>query len=144
MLILERISNKINIHWRSEETATDHATSLSATREFLLLHPEIDKIILIQVTSPFINEKYLQHAVNEMQHYECVFSVTRSFKLRWNKTGKGILPINFDPKRRPRRQDWDGELIENGMFYGAKREMIMNGYFQTDKLCRNWNALPTL
>ena len=25
--------------------------------------------------------------------------------------------VNYDPAKRPRRQDWDGELIENGAFY---------------------------
>ena len=37
---------------------------------------------------------------------------------------------NLKPARRPRRQDWDGELSENGSFYFATRELLMNGLFQ--------------
>lgn len=37
-----------------------------------------------------------------------------------------LLPINFKPEERPRRQDWKGELVENGMFYFAKTELILS------------------
>ena len=32
--------------------------------------------------------------------------------------------MNYDPAKRPRRQDWDGELIENGAFYFTTKEVI--------------------
>ena len=31
--------------------------------------------------------------------------------------------MNYDPAKRPRRQDWDGELIENGAFYFTTKEV---------------------
>ena len=34
--------------------------------------------------------------------------------------------LNFDPVHRPRRQDWKGDLVENGMLYFAKRHLIEN------------------
>jgi len=34
-------------------------------------------------------------------------------------------PENLDPLRRPRRQDWDGELCENGSFYIATKDLLM-------------------
>lgn len=46
--------------------------------------------------------------------------------------GYGI-PENFDPKFRPRRQDWAGELHETGMFYLAKRAVIENGVLQNNR-----------
>lgn len=39
-------------------------------------------------------------------------------------------PLNLNPAKRPRRQDWDGELYENGSFYFAKRHLIEMGYLQ--------------
>ena len=33
-------------------------------------------------------------------------------------------PLNFDPAKRPRRQDWLGDLVENGMFYFARRHLV--------------------
>ncbi len=35
-------------------------------------------------------------------------------------------PLNFDPRARPRRQDWRGDLVENGMFYFATRSLVLN------------------
>ena len=32
---------------------------------------------------------------------------------------------NYDPLKRPRRQDWDGELVENGAFYMTTKECLM-------------------
>ena len=32
--------------------------------------------------------------------------------------------LNFDPVNRPRRQDWKGDLVENGMLYFARRHLI--------------------
>lgn len=59
----------------------------------------------------------------------------RTFKLRWayDKNAEKLLPINFEPQRRPRRQDWNGELIENGMVYVAKRSLLLNGLFQNER-----------
>lgn len=60
--------------------------------------------------------------------------IFRSFKLRWFEDISGqIKPINFDVTKRPRRQDWHGELIENGMFYIATRDLIKHGYFQNNQ-----------
>lgn len=56
----------------------------------------------------------------------CCSSSSRSFKLRWRQVSNStqLEAINFNPKRRPRRQDWPGELIETGMFYFARRHLI--------------------
>lgn len=39
-------------------------------------------------------------------------------------------PTNFDPSRRPRRQEMKGEIVENGMFYFTRRRLIAEGVFQ--------------
>lgn len=44
-----------------------------------------------------------------------------------------LKPLNFDPEARPRKQDWSGELVENGMFYFSKRKLIENGSFQNER-----------
>lgn len=43
-------------------------------------------------------------------------------------------PFNLDPANRPRRQDWSGELCENGSFYFTTRDLIINkGLLQVNK-----------
>lgn len=91
------------------------------------------------MTSPFLKTKYLKEAFDLFQansHYSCVFSVSKSYKLRWkyqNYFNNYVQPLNFDLHKRPRRQDWNGELIENGMFYLTQSYMIQNGYIQNYK-----------
>lgn len=41
--------------------------------------------------------------------------------------------INFNPMKRPRRQDMSGEFIETGMFYFAKVGLLQSGVFQNNK-----------
>ncbi|XP_013794448.1 N-acylneuraminate cytidylyltransferase-like isoform X2 [Limulus polyphemus] len=38
--------------------------------------------------------------------------------------------LNFDPAKRPRRQDWPGELVETGHFYFVRRYLVMSGLLQ--------------
>lgn len=64
------------------------------------------------------------------------FFLHRSWKLRWQQVAnsKKLKAINFDTKNRPRRQDWTGELIETGMFYFMRRNLVENqGLLQNDR-----------
>lgn len=90
-------------------------------------------IALIQATSPFLRERYLAKAFEVLKSgKQCVFSVTRSHKLRWADTDGRLLALNFNPAKRPKRQDWPGELVENGMFYMASKELLNEGKFQDE------------
>lgn len=59
----------------------------------------------------------------------------RSHKLRWQiREDEVVVPLNFNPAHRPRRQDWPGELIETGMFYFSTRHLVEEEQrFQNDK-----------
>lgn len=62
--------------------------------------------------------------------------IFRSWKLRWQLVGNSnrLKAINFNPKQRPRRQDWNGELIETGMFYFVRRHLIEeHGILQNER-----------
>lgn len=39
--------------------------------------------------------------------------------------GELTTALNLDPTSRPRRQDWDGELCENGSFYFTTKDLIL-------------------
>lgn len=105
----------MNVHWRDPSTALDTTSSIESVREFLKHHQNVGRLALIQCTSPFIGVQYLRQAVKKFKKKLCVFSAVKSYKLRWardKKSGK-ILPINFDFKKRPRRQDCDGKQIRS-------------------------------
>lgn len=125
----------VRVHLRPPEVAQDHTSSIESVREFLDHHPRVQNVALVQCTSPFLGVRYLDEALQRFQslRVDCVFSVTRSFKLRWRKEKDGrVNALNFDPRKRPRRQDWDGELVEAGMFYFARRKLLLEGRFQNN------------
>ncbi|RWS04013.1 N-acylneuraminate cytidylyltransferase-like isoform X1 [Dinothrombium tinctorium] len=127
--LIERIHRSVHIFKRSKQMATDECSSLAAVQEFLNFKKDAEIICLLQATSPSLYPQYLREAFEKMKQfqYDSVFSVTRDHKLRWSNCGNGVMrAINFDVSRRPRRQDWDGELVESGHFYFATRELIMS------------------
>ncbi|XP_055856685.1 N-acylneuraminate cytidylyltransferase A [Episyrphus balteatus] len=125
------------VHIRPESVSKDYTTSIDSTREFMQKHKYIKKLALFQCTSVFLKLDYVIKAFELFKTSECVFATTRSFKLRWSLNADGsLVPLNFDPKNRPRRQDWSGELVETGMFYFANRDLIEQNVFQSDR-CSN-------
>lgn len=105
------ILDKVNVHWRDPNTALDTTSSIESVQEFLKHHQRVNKLALIQCTSPFITRQYLRRAFKAFKKRDCVFSAIKSFKLRWTRDvkTKRIFPVNFNYTSRPRRQDWNGE-----------------------------------
>ncbi|KAL5291967.1 CMAS family protein [Megaselia abdita] len=122
-------------HIRPESVSSDTATSIEAVQEFIGKHEDVKKVALFQCTSVFLREEYVRKAFEESQNVECIFSVTRSHKLRWKEVDGLIVPDNFNPEKRLRRQDWKGEMVEAGMVYVAERHVLEKGRFQSNK-CR--------
>ncbi|KAI5620696.1 N-acylneuraminate cytidylyltransferase A isoform X1 [Silurus asotus] len=87
-----------------------------------------------EVYALFVNETSKMMKMKKMtKHgYDSVFSVVRRHHFRWKekKKGEATEPLNLNPSRRPRRQDWNGELCENGSFYFATKDLINKGLLQ--------------
>ncbi|XP_047241413.1 N-acylneuraminate cytidylyltransferase-like isoform X2 [Girardinichthys multiradiatus] len=119
------------VHRRSPKVSKDCSSSLETIKEFLEENPYVTVVCNIQATSPCLHPFHLQEALKKMIDKKCdsVFSVVRRHQFRWKEVRKGsdqcTQPDNLDPKNRPRRQDWDGELFENGSFYFATTDLIM-------------------
>ncbi|XP_078276113.1 N-acylneuraminate cytidylyltransferase-like [Rhinoraja longicauda] len=127
------------VHRRSAATSNDSSTSLDAIMEFLEAHKEIDVIGNIQCTSPCLKPSHLTEVIQMMKEkndYNSVFSVVRRHQFRWLEVAEGQVtqPMNLDPSKRPRRQDWPGELYENGSFYFATAALIKSGCLQGGKV----------
>ena len=54
---------------------------------------------------------------------DSVLSVVRQKRFNWNYDLNGYVnPTNYDIFNRPRRQEFDGYLVENGAFYITSRK----------------------
>lgn len=112
---------------RSTESATDTASTESAMLEFAENH-DFDKIVLIQATSPLITADDLAKGFSLLRHKDAdsVLSVVRQKRFLWEDSAEGYaLPLNYDYFHRPRRQEFDGFLVENGAFYVTDRSSLL-------------------
>lgn len=121
-------SDQITVINRNKETATDTATTESAMLEFAS-NFEFDVIALIQATSPLLKATHIKEAFNEFTsktEASSLLSLCRQERFIWQETEKGLAkPLNYEPNNRPRRQDFNGFLVENGAFYITTKKSLM-------------------
>ena len=113
------------VHQRDPATASDGATSESGIVDFLAAHPECTTLCLLQATSPLTTADDLRaaHAQFTTGEADSLVTVVRQHRFLWTvDAATGLAtPQNYDPVSRPLRQNWSGELMENGAFYFFRR-----------------------
>ena len=121
-------SPKVEIHHRSAESASDTASTEQVMLEYAQEHGDFDAMILIQATSPLLTADDLERgiALFETGEYESVLSVVRQKRFLWRMDGGVAVPVNYDYAARPRRQEFDGFLVENGAFYLTSRDSLLD------------------
>lgn len=118
--------DKVKVIGRSLETATDTATTESVMLEFAVSH-EFEDIVLIQATSPLLKAEDINKGVElyRKEEVDSVLSVVRQKRFIWEKDGDSYSPVNYDVFHRPRRQEFEGFLVENGAFYITSKEALI-------------------
>lgn len=111
---------------RSAESAADTATTESAMLEFAAQF-EFSHIVLVQATSPLLSAEDLNRGLGTYFSggYDSVLSVVRQKRFVWREENGETVPVNYDPLARPRRQEFDGYLVENGAFYITSRARLL-------------------
>lgn len=120
--------SKIEVIGRSAESASDTASTELAMLEFANQF-EFDNIVLIQATSPLIQASDVERGFETFATYgtDSVLSVVRQKRFHWSDDDKGYAhPTNYDVYHRPRRQEFDGYLVENGAFYITSKKDLMS------------------
>ncbi len=131
---------KVEVVSRSHSVSTDIASTESVMLEFVEKH-DFENIILIQATSPLLTSQDLNNAIlrYEKNKFDSILSVVRQKRFLWKINNKFLEPVNYDYFKRPRRQDFEGFLVENGAFYLTSRERLLKykcrisgkiGYFE--------------
>lgn len=110
---------KVKTLLRSAENATDTASTESAMLEFTAqLQNSFEILCLLQATSPMTMAADINAVLDkiEIEKYDSALTVVNSHRFTWNTDG---TPQNYDVFNRPRRQDFEGLLIENGAVYAT-------------------------
>lgn len=116
--VLAQNYSKTKIYHRSAENACDTASTESVMLEYInyakLANDDI--FMLVQATSPLTEECHFSEALAAYtkNEYDSMLTCVRNFRFFWNADGTSK---NYDYLNRPRRQNFAGELMENGAFY---------------------------
>ena len=116
------------VHKRSEASASDTASSESGIQDYLDQHPECTICCLVQATSPLTTKEDFSKGFElfKKEEADSLVTVVRFHRFMWkvDPVTKVAEAKNYVPAKRPRRQDWDGEMVENGAFYFFKRSLF--------------------
>jgi YrbI family 3-deoxy-D-manno-octulosonate 8-phosphate phosphatase len=106
----------------AEDTTSTEAVMLDYAKDHLF-----ENIVLLQATSPLTSTAHIDEALSMYidAAADGLLSVVRTHRFIWSKDGEFVSPVNYDYKSRPRRQDWNGQLVENGAIYITKRSLLL-------------------
>lgn len=130
--IIQFVSNeyseieKLRIIERNPDDATDTASTEAAMRAFSeKISHNYDTITLLQATSPLTTHKDINQALSEIESgsWDSLISLVREKRFIWDNKGNSL---NYDYRLRPRRQDFDGLLVENGAIYTSVKKQFLD------------------
>ena len=112
---------------RPKKLAMD-STPLEPVIEHVLTHlkknqnytPDI--IVILQNTSPLRNAKHIDESLLLMkkENFDSILSGFSIHTFLWKQVGNRIMPVDYDPKKRPNRQQMSEQLFENGAIFATK------------------------
>lgn len=110
--------DKLSVYNRLPENATDTASTESVMLEYIQAADlQNDAVfILVQATSPLTQAAHIDEAlaVFDGGNFDSLLTCVVNKRFFWNENGTSK---NYDYEHRPRRQDFGGQLMENGAFY---------------------------
>jgi N-acylneuraminate cytidylyltransferase len=109
---------KTRLYRRSAENACDTASTESVMLEYIhsVKLDAADIFMLVQATSPLTETTHFTEALNNYINgeYDSMLTCVRNYRFFWSADG---VSLNYDYMNRPRRQNFEGMLMENGAFY---------------------------
>ena len=119
-----KYNQKCRVIERSAESATDEASTELALKEYVQkINNNYDILCLLQATSPLTTAEDINKVLNKIlnDNLDSVLTVVEFKRFIWSKDG---YPLNYDYNNRPRRQEFEGLLVENGAIYATTKEQF--------------------
>lgn len=109
---------KVEIYNRDKENAQDTSSTESVMLEYIK-NTDLqlnDKFFLVQATSPLLKTEHIDEMYQKYlnDNADSGLSCVRTKRFFWSEDGKAL---NYDYTNRPRRQDFNGLMMENGACY---------------------------
>lgn len=106
----------------SSESALLHA--LDHLERELQIKPEL--LVFLQCTSPLRTSADIDGAIATLWHKEAdsLLSATISHRFYWRDEDAGPVSLNYDYRKRPRRQEFGLQYVENGSIYVTKPAIL--------------------
>ena len=115
---------KVEIYARDAQNATDTASTESVMLEYINKSDlkKDDNFFLIQATSPMLKAEHIDDMFKYFQQSgaDSIFSGVVEKQFHWKITNNQqclVKPVNYDYRNRPRRQEFEGLVAENGACY---------------------------
>jgi len=120
--VVKALGLGITVIDRPAHLATDEAST-----ESVMLHlaesVNFDLLVTIQATSPLLTPFDLSGAMAkfEGENLDSLLTGVRLKRFFWSDNGAAL---NYDPLKRPMRQQFDGTIMENGAFYFTRKSVL--------------------
>lgn len=121
---------KVEIYDRDAQNATDTASTESVMLEYINKSDlkADDNFFLIQATSPMLKAEHIDGMFEYFQKSgaDSIFSGVVEKQFHWQFADKNFVkPVNYDYRNRPRRQEFEGLVAENGACYINSAQNIL-------------------
>ncbi len=112
---------KVEVYDRNPENAQDTSSTESVMLEYIEKTglDKNDNFFLIQATSPMLKSEHIEGMYKKFLETEVdsMFTGVLEKQFHWKFGEYGVKPVNYDYRNRPRRQDFEGLIAENGACY---------------------------
>jgi N-acylneuraminate cytidylyltransferase len=118
-------TTKVKAILRNDQNANDTASTEDALLEFCeKIDYNFEILCLLQATSPLTSFIDINKSLDVIlkEKHDSSLTVVNTHRFIWSKEGK---PLNYDVFNRPRRQDFEGLLMENGAVYCTTKEAFV-------------------
>lgn len=117
---------KVKTILRDDENAIDTSSTESGMIEFASkINYDFDVLCLLQATSPLTKAIDIDRSILKIvvEEYDSTVSVVKTHRFVWSPEGE---PVNYNVFNRPRRQDFEGMLVENGAVYATTKKAFLD------------------